>query len=897
MNDAIERLKIALSERYAIERELGSGGMAFVYLAEDLKHGRKVALKLLRPELRQVVEGKRFLAEIHVTAKLHHPNILPLFDSGEIGGMLYYVMPYVDGHTLAERLDRDGPLPLEEAVFVATEVAKALDFAHQKGVIHRDVKPGNILLQAGQPLIGDFGIALGVGVDGQDRHTGQGLSVGTPEYMSPEQAFADGPLDGRSDVYSLACVLYEMLVGEPPHVAESIRSLFKKIVNDKPAGVSTRRSTVPASISEAIGKALEKNPADRFATAAEFAEALRGGARVTYSPSGGLRAMEPTRRRVKPFVFASMALIVSAAAIGFFAFLGSGAQVLSAGQTSRITNADGLELDPAISPDGDKLVFASGPLSAMKIHVQQLTGASTSLVLTDNISGHHRWPRWSPAGTEIAFLVNEPGLSAIRIVPAEGGTARTVFQTSGGEQEIFGFDWSPDGTQMVFGVRGGIHTVSIGGGEPRLLAGLVDGHSPSWSPDGSRIAFVSGNPTFVYGTFVLGNIAPSALWVATVSDGSAVRVTETTFLHTSPVWTPDGKSLVFVSNHDGRRDIYQLEVDEDGRVPSERIRLTTGLNAHTVTLASDASILMYSLLQMNANVWSIEIPMRGSISASTAVAVTDGNQTVEGMSVSADREWLAFDSDLNGTQDIYRMRLDGSASYQRLTTDPRDDFYPAWRSDGSKLAFYSFRTGKRDVWSMDADGSTQVRVTFDGGHNRAPQWSPDGQSIVYHSDKTGRAELFVVTKDLDSEEWGAPRRLTTNGGFNPHWSPDGQEIVYLESETVRVISAEGGEPRVMTELFDDPGVPRPWAVAWSPDGSLIYYKAFDSLRRSSFWSLPATGGEPQLLVSFDDLAFQSLRNEFATDGTKFFFTVGSHESDLWEINLGSAGDSPEAPEF
>jgi len=348
--------------------------------------------------------------------------------------------------------------------------------------------------------------------------------------------------------------------------------------------------------------------------------------------------------------------------------------------------------------------------------------------------------------------------------------------------------------------------------------------------------------------------------------------------------------LVFVSNHDGRRDIYQLGLDASGRASGERARLTTGINAHTVTISSDASFLVYALLQMSSNVWSIDPRRFRNASSSTAVAVTEGAQEIEGIAVTTDGQWLAFDSDVNGTQDIYLMRLDESGIVQRLTTDPRDDFYPAWSVDGSKLAFYSFRTGKRDVWAMDADGSNQEQVTSDAGHNRAPQWSPDGQSIVYHSDKTGRSEVFIVSRDQRSGRWSTPRQLTTDGGFGPHWSPDGEEIVYLESETVRVISVEGGEPRILTESSDDPDEAMPWAVAWSPDGALIYYKAFDAARHSSFWAISAAGGAPRLLVSFNDPTFQSLRNEFTTDGSRFFFTVGSHESDLWEIDLSSAED-------
>ncbi len=893
MPDPLVQLKAALADRYTIDREIGRGGMAFVYLAVDLKHGRKVALKLLHPGLRHVVEGERFLEEIRVTAKLNHPSILPLFDSGEIEGLLYYVMPYVDGETLSARLEREGRLSLSDAVFIATEVADALEFAHRNGVVHRDVKPGNILLQAGKPLIGDFGIALGLANDPNQRVTAQGLMVGTPEYMSPEQAHADPDLDGRSDIYSLGSVLYEMLVGEPPFVANSPHSVLTKVIKDKPKPVRSKRDSVPESVDLAVQKALAKAPADRFASVAEFAAELKWDISVDHPTLGGVPEV-PRRRRSLTLPIAGALAVVLAAVIVLASFVGGGSTILSAGQTIRLTNALGLELDPAVSPNGDMMAFASGPLGAMKLFLQQVTGDGSSFGLTDTISGHHRWPRWSPDGTQVAFLNTTSNGSAVQIVPALGGTPKTIVQLSGEEGEVFGASWSPDGSQIVYGMRGGIFTIPVDGGEPKRLVELVDGHSPSWSPDGERIVFVSGNPTFVYGTFVLGNIAPSALWTYSVDDGAAVRLTETTYLHISPVWTSDSKSLVFVSNHDGRRDIYQVPIGSDGRASGPRVRLTTGLNVHTVSLAGDASFLAYSALQMNANIWSLDIPERGRVSTAESRPVTDGNQMIEGMAVSPDGDWLAYDSDQFGTQDIYRLRLDGGAP-ERLTTDPRDDFYPAWTWDGEELAFYSFRSGKRDVWTMGADGSNETQVTSDEGHNRAPQWSPDGESIVYHSDKTGRAELYVVSRSSDTGEWSEPRRLTQDGGFDPHWSPDGRQIGYIESETVRTIPVAGGQPRILTERPSDSDTPVPWALAWSPDGTLIYYKAFDSMRRSSFWSIPAAGGTPRLLTEFDDPRFQSRRNEFDSDGDRFFFTVGNHESDIWVMDLSGTGEALEMP--
>ncbi|MBK9066454.1 MAG: protein kinase [Gemmatimonadetes bacterium] len=269
-----DRLAAALADRYRLERELGQGGMATVYLAQDLKHDRKVAVKVLRPELAAVLGAERFLAEIRVTANLHHPNLLPLFDSGEAGGFLYYVMPYVQGETLRARLRRERELPVEETVRLVTLLANALDYAHGQGVIHRDLKPENILLQAGQPVIADFGIALAVAQAGGSRVTETGLSLGTPHYMSPEQAAGDRALDARSDQYALAAVGYEMLSGEPPHTGPSSQAIIARLMVEQPRRLRATRPGVPEAIDRAIARGLAKAPADRFPSCGAFAQAL-----------------------------------------------------------------------------------------------------------------------------------------------------------------------------------------------------------------------------------------------------------------------------------------------------------------------------------------------------------------------------------------------------------------------------------------------------------------------------------------------------------------------------------------------------------------------------------------------------------------------------------------------
>ena len=285
MSESTARVTAALSDRYRIERELGAGGMATVYLAHDVKHDRDVAIKVLRPDLAAALGADRFLTEVKITARLDHPHILTLIDSGNVDGTLFYVMPFVRGESLRARLERERQLGVGEALTIARQTASALHYAHRQGVIHRDIKPENILLHEGEAFLTDFGIALAVSEAGGDRLTGTGLSLGTPSYMSPEQAAGDRNIDARSDIYALGAVTYEMLAGEPPVTGASVQAMIAKLMTERPTSLRVLRDTIPAAVDAAVMRALAKAPIDRFATAREFADALASEAAVTPSPA------------------------------------------------------------------------------------------------------------------------------------------------------------------------------------------------------------------------------------------------------------------------------------------------------------------------------------------------------------------------------------------------------------------------------------------------------------------------------------------------------------------------------------------------------------------------------------------------------------------------------------
>ena len=297
MSSVIDRLTASLSDRYRLDRELGQGGMATVYLAHDLKHDRDVAIKVLHPDLGAALGSERFLSEIRTTARLQHPHILPLLDSGEADGLLYYVMPLVTGETLRARLERERQLPIADAVLITREVASALDYAHRQGVIHRDIKPENILLHDGSALVADFGIALAVQSAGGARMTQTGLSLGTPQYMSPEQAMGERSIDARSDIYALGAMTYEMLAGDAPFTGSSVQAIVAKVISSEPARLSVVRKTIPPFIEHAVLTALSKLPADRYASAAEFATALSTNSGATYAAASTAAASSAPRRR------------------------------------------------------------------------------------------------------------------------------------------------------------------------------------------------------------------------------------------------------------------------------------------------------------------------------------------------------------------------------------------------------------------------------------------------------------------------------------------------------------------------------------------------------------------------------------------------------------------------
>jgi len=365
-----------------------------------------------------------------------------------------------------------------------------------------------------------------------------------------------------------------------------------------------------------------------------------------------------------------------------------------------------------------------------------------------------------------------------------------------------------------------------------------------------------------------------------------VPVTDNAKLNVSPAWTPDGHHILFVSDRDGARDVYAVRLGSSGE-PAETSRITTGLNAHSISLSAVGGRLAYSVATWRANVWAIPIPTDGPVTADRATQITTGNQTVEEIALSPDGRWLYFDSDRSGNSDIYRMPVDGGEPEQ-LTTDPADDFAPSVSPDGRWVAFHSSRfgtgAGTRDIFVMPAEGGEAERVTDDPGEERFPNWSPDGRSLSYALTGTGaRAGLYVISQD-QSGRWGLPRQVWNHPNVG-RWSPDGRTLVSGWTDGIWLIPAAGGAPRRATPLPETLSAPEGAWANWSRDGRTIYFKAGDREGRASIWRVAATGGRPSPLVRFDDPARPSYTVVLATDGRRFYFTINDRQSDIYMAEL------------
>jgi len=875
----LPRLVTALADRYRIERELGAGGMATVYLAEDVKHHRRVAVKVLRAEIAATLGAERFSREIEVAAQLQHPHILPLLDSGEAGGFYYYVMPYVEGESLRDRLAHHGELPVHDAVKVLVEVVDALAHAHTHGVVHRDIKPDNVLLAGRHALVTDFGVAKAVSeATGAHTLTSVGVALGTPAYMAPEQAAADPNLDHRVDLYAVGVLGYELLTGRPPFSGLTPQETLAAHVTQAPEPVERRRPGISPALSGVLMKCLAKRPADRWQTADELLAQLEPLA----TPSGGstptesrpIAAARPRRRLGRVGLLGAGVLI-----IGVLAWL-----ILSPptrphvviGQTVPITNDPGLEIDPALSRDGSFIAYAAGPQFATRIFVRQVDGGRP-VAVGDSGGAGQRWPRWSPDGHKVMYVAG----GSVMVAPALGGQAQLVVQHP---TDLNGADWSPSGREIVFASGDSLYVVGVEGGAVRPLAEVSEAHSPAWSPDGRSIAVVSGNQPYV-GASHYGNLAVSTIVVVSTGGGAVIPATDGNAMHVSPTWTSEARALLVLSNRDGPRDVYIVRVTASGKPRGAPVRITTGLRPHSITLAADGRRFAYTLYNPTANIWSLPIPHGGPISARDAQPVTRGSQVIEDFSISEDGKWILYDSDRSGRGEIYKISTDGGEPTQ-LTDAPGGNYRPVLSPDGREVAFQSQRNGNRDLFLMSAQGGPAQPLVVEPGHDNVPAWSPDGRRVLFTHFGGGQPNGEYVVERSSGGGWSVPLKIAERALSSGAWTPDGRAIVMAHGDSLERIPLDSGARRVLWVRRSDAD-PAAADLHYSPDGSRVYFAGLvrEPSVRLGIWEVPPTGGQPREIVRFDDPYQLPLRGMWGTDGRRFYFTIDDRQSDVWAVDI------------
>ncbi|MFL5447702.1 MAG: protein kinase domain-containing protein, partial [Gemmatimonadales bacterium] len=822
----------------------------------------------------------RFQREIEVAARLQHPAILPLHDSGEVDGYVYYIMPYVEGESLRDRLARQGQLPVDEAVRILFEMLDALAYAHGKGIIHRDIKPDNIMLAGRHALLLDFGVAKAVSASAEPSFvTTTGMALGTPSYMAPEQAVADKEVDGRADLYSLGVVAYELLAGRRPFTGNTAQAIIAAQMIETPPDLGTQRPGVPDELSHLVMRALERRPADRWQSAEEMLARLQP--LVTGS---GTRGRGRSRQRtLRAMGLAGMLL---AGLTGALLLHTREEPELRLGRRVPLTRDPGLEIEPSLSPDGRLVAYAAGLMPSLQIRVRQVDGGA-AIAVADRSDRPQRWPSWSPDGSRIMF--GSP--RGIEIVSALGGTARVIVphvpdpnaDPWGSAGLLMPGGWTPDGKSIAFIRADTLYLQALDGGKPRALAHGGEMHSVAWSPDGQWIACVLGNRQAQQPGFLFANMGTAALGLIPAAGGAPLKLTEDQYYSSGPVWGPDSRSLTFISNRGGGADLYRMRLGRNGRPDGEPWQLTNGLRVLSVSVSRDGRRFAYADFQETSNAYSLPIPAGGPVSVRDAEPVTRGTEVIEGLEVSRDGRWLAFDSDQRGNQDIYRLPLPGGDA-ERLTEDEAEEFQPTWSPNGGEIAFHAFHGGRRHIFVMDADGRDRHQLTEGPDDDRSAEWSADGRTLYYLRNFNGPgSEIRALARGQDGK-WSPPRTVFKGETYPPLPSPDGRLVAFTNAGAVRVVRSDGDSVRTLVPRGNG-GAPRAVYVDWSEDGRTVYYLAIDPAERATIWSVPVGGGSPRLLVRFDDPTREWHRFGFKTRRGRFYFTVGDRQSDLWMADV------------
>jgi eukaryotic-like serine/threonine-protein kinase len=853
-------LRAALSDRYRIDRELGRGGMATVYLAHDLKHDRPVALKVLNPELAQAVGPERFQREIRFAARLQHPHVLTVLDSGDAAGQLWFTMPFVDGESLRDRIRREGQLSLDEALRIARETALALQYAHEQGIVHRDIKPENLLLtKDGSTLVADFGVARALAAG--ESLTQTGMAVGTPAYMSPEQATGESSPDARTDLYSLGCVLYEMLAGEPPFTGPNAQAVIAKRFSTTATPLHVVRPDVTPAIETVVDKALARVPAARFASAAEMGRLLQPSAATpvgTPTVQTVITPRGPSRRVAALFGAAATVGLISVAA-----FLLRPATVHRP-MVSRQFTYSGMALYPAVSPDGRSVAYVAGGRSLV---VQQLEGGEPVVLVPPTRA--LAWPRWTADGRTIVFVMmrDSTELMATYAIPAGGGQARKVLE------DQLPLDTGPDSTTIVRIPREHhrIEIVDWRTGHPVKVVAL-----PPGAGEGVSSVYLSPNRRL----FAVEE--PGGILI--VSDSSSITLGQ----GVNARWSSRSDALYFVRGAPGAEAIFRVPVDPRTGKPGSKPVIAASLPGLLhFDLAAGRLVYVIGATSVQARALMLEgRPAR----VATDRTLTSGTAPVSSIAISPDGRTVAFSQIRGGDANLYTMDFD-RGSPQPLAGSSTQEAFPAFSSDGVHLAYVrTDSAGVRTVFVSDLHGGTRARFgsapisTFVSalGTPVRPRWSADGRHLSYPTTGFRHVALVDVAQGIEASIVVPDSVGSTYAEAVP--APDGRRVAV---STLRRMTDWG---EVWIGAVDGSGWTRartPFGenhpVAWTADG-WIYYVNHRAMMgdhgslRTELWRARGPTGEPELVIPLPDGCGET---DVSADGRRLVCMYFRTDSDVY----------------
>jgi eukaryotic-like serine/threonine-protein kinase len=848
VNDVLTRLGAALQSRYRVEREVGAGGMATVYLAHDLRHDRDVAIKVLHPDLAAALGAERFLAEIKTTAKLQHPHILPLLDSGEADGLLYYVMPFVAGESLRARLDRETQLSIDDSIRIAREVASAVESAHKQGVVHRDIKPENILLHEDQALVADFGIALAVKAAGGARMTQTGLSLGTPQYMAPEQAMGERAIDGRADIYALGAVTYEMLVGEAPFTGPSVQAIVARVMTETPRPLTGQRRSVPANVNAAVLKALEKLPADRFSSAADFSKALIAPDFATANTDATIAETSPgtvkSLRRFRSLPWA-VAGVASLAAISL-AVRAFSSHPAAAPVHLSVDLPAGMELVPAdnealaISDDGGTIAIGVVLDGKPQLFLRHLDSDSLHFVKgASNVNGS---AAFSPDGNWLAFQSD----GKVWKEPVTGGTPAELAASPWGQvtwlnSRALAYTKDYDTGLSKVGSDGtDSSTLTI----PDKKKGELGQWWPQILPDGDHLLFTnyvtpadqstievlslkSGKRQVVFrggyfGRYVDGHLLFTRNGVVMAvpfnagklsTSGSPVQLPLEIETHASNGWSGFvvSKTGTLVYREDVLKTVEVIWSDENG---NEEPALDSAARISFVVASPDNKKIA---VVRDGDVWIYD-RQRG-----VYTRLTQTEQVETSVVWTPDSKEVLYSRDVP-QYNIFKRAADGFTPEELLLTSQRDKHANAVTPDGKWVIYQGDNVDGSDIFiaPVSTGDKTPPKILIQGAGNQSEaSISPDGRWLAYSSAESGRSEVYLSPYPLDRGP--SRQQVSTSGGSRSQWARDGRAIYYYSPGgilrvTVDPTTGNIGKAELVPKVHSALG----WSIA--PDGRFLIRK-------------------------------------------------------------------------